>query len=157
MVIYSNMENRKIDLRNVNESDYDFVYKVKKEAYKKYVEQYFGHWNEEQQLEYFKAFVEKYKAGAYIITLDGCDIGFYNGIVHEDRYEIGNICIIPEYQNKGIGTAILKELLSKNEDKMIGLQYFKSNPVGSLYERLGFKIVGETAYHFQMVKDRVRQ
>lgn len=151
------MDNQKFAFRSVNERDYDFVYKVKKEAYKKYVEQYFGNWNEEQQIEYFKSFVEKYKAGAYIITLDGYDIGFYNSIIHEDRYEIGNICIIPEYQNKGIGTAILKELLSKNEDKMICLQYFKSNPVAKLYERLGFKSVGETAYHFQMVKESARQ
>jgi len=157
VVIHSNMDNQEYCFRSVNEKDYDFIYDVKKEAYQKYVEKYFGNWNEEQQIEYFKAFIETYKVGSYIITLDGHDIGFYNGTSLEDRYEIGNICIIPEYQNKGIGTAILKELLSKNEDKMICLQYFKSNPVGRLYERLGFKVVGETEYHYQMVKERARQ
>lgn len=109
---------------------------------------------EVQQREYFKTFIETYKEGTFIITRDGHDIGFYNGTALEDGYEIGNICIIPEYQNRGIGTAILRELLSKNADKTVSLQYFKSNPVGRLYERLGFRRIGETAYHFQMMKDR---
>ena len=148
------MENQRYCFRSVTENDYDFIYRVKKEAYQKYVEQYFGSWVEEQQKEYFKAFIETYKEGAYIITLDGRDIGFYNGMSFEDKFEIGNICIIPEYQNKGIGTAILKELLEKNVDKNVTLQYFKSNPVGRLYERLGFKVVGETEYHYQMMKDK---
>ena len=86
--------------------------------------------------------------------MNGCDIGFYNDVILEDKYEIGNICILPECQNRGIGTEILKELLEKNADKIITLQYFKSNPVGRLYERLGFKVVGETSYHYQMLIDR---
>ena len=126
---------------------------MKKEAYQKYVEQYFGSWVEEQQRASFKTFIETYKEGTFVITLDGHNIGFYNGIATDDAYEIGNICIIPEYQNRGIGTAVLKELLSKNLDKTISLQYFKSNPVGSLYERLGFRRIGETEYHFQIIKE----
>ena len=144
----------KYGIRCVTENDYDFIYRVKKEAYQKYVEKYYGSWDEEQQKEYFKTFIETYKDGAYIIYLNGSDIGFYNEVVVEDKYEIGNICIVPEYQNKGLGTAIIKELLEKNADKSVTLQYFKSNPVGRLYERLGFKIIGETEYHYQMVKDK---
>ena len=37
-------------------------------------------------------------------------IGFYNGGVLENgNYEVKNICILPEYQGKGIGTKLLKE------------------------------------------------
>jgi len=149
----SDYNNQKYNFRSINENDYEFIYQVKKEAYQKYVEQYFGSWVEEQQRAYFKTFMETCKEGTFVITLDGHNIGFYNGIVTDDAYEIGNICIIPEYQNRGIGTAILKELLSKNTDRTISLQYFKSNPVGRLYERLGFRRSGETAYHFQMIKE----
>lgn len=99
---------------------------------------------------YFAKFMEAYKDGAVIITKDGIDIGFYNGELLEDTYEIGNICIIPEYQNRGIGTAILKDILDANKDRTVTLQYFKKNPVGRLYERLGFKVVGETKFHYQM-------
>ncbi len=147
------MINKKYGLRSITEIDYDFIYQVKKDAYKKYVEIYFGSWDEEQQKEYFKKFIEIYKEGAFIITFDGKDIGFYNGCTIDNKYEIGNICIIAEYQNKGIGTDILKDVLSDNSDKEITIQYFKQNPVGRLYERLGFKLIGETQFHYQMIKE----
>ena len=147
------MDSLKYELRSITESNYDFIYQVKKDAYKKYVEIYFGSWDEEKQKEYFIKFIETYKEGAFIITFGGKDIGFYNGCTVDNKYEIGNICIIPEYQNRGIGTDILKDILAENSGKEIVLQYFKENPVGRLYERLGFKQVGETQFHYQMAKE----
>ena len=148
------MNDQMHELRNITENDYEFIYQVKKDAYKKYVEMYYGKWDEEQQRGYFEKFIATYREGAFIITLGGRDIGFYNVITSDDKYEIGNICIIPEYQGRGIGTAVLRELLSKNVDKEISLQYFKCNPVGNLYKRLGFKQTGETAYHYQMIIEK---
>ena len=87
------MNKQKYELRDVTENDYDFIYQVKKNAYKKYVEMNYGDWNEEQQKEYFKRFIEAYKEGAYIIIFDGQDVGFYNGCIEDGKYEIGNICI----------------------------------------------------------------
>ncbi len=146
------MSNEKYGLRTITKQDYDFVYQVKKDAYKKYVEINFGGWDEEQQQEFFKKFIETYKEGAYIITFQGTDNGFFNDCQANQIYEIGNICILPEYQNRGIGTAILQDVIEKHADKEIHLQYFKQNPVGRLYERLGFRQCGETAYHYQMRK-----
>ena len=83
------MSNQTYSLRRVTEDDYDFIYQVKKDAYKKYVEMCFGSWDEEQQKEYFKKFIEKYKDGAYIIVFDGQDVGFYNGCIEDEKYEIG--------------------------------------------------------------------
>ena len=90
----------------------------------------------------------------HLVLLAENDIGFYNGHLSENEYEIGNICIVPAYQNNGIGTKILKDIISQNCGKAITLQYFKQNPVGRLYERLGFKITGETAYHYQMTRGK---
>lgn len=146
------MSNIIYELRTITEQDYDFIYQVKKDAYKKYVEINFGGWDEEQQQEFFGKFIETYKEGTYIITFQGMDIGFYNESQTGSIYEIGNICIIPKYQNQGIGTAILQDVIEKHADKEIHLQYFKQNPVGKLYERLGFRQCGETEYHYQMRK-----
>ena len=146
------MNNQKYDLREITEQDYDFIYQVKKDAYQKYVEINFGEWKDELQKEFFKVFMERFKEGARIITFQGNDIGFYNSCQNDYIYEIGNICIAPEYQNQGIGTAILQDVLDAHTDKEIHLQYFKQNPVGRLYERLGFQKVGETPYHCQMRK-----
>lgn len=140
-------------LKKYSNNYYNFVYEVKKEAYKKYVEENFGEWNEEIQKEYFDKFINDVKENAYIIEYDNKDVGFYNGeVIENGNYEIGNICIIPEYQGRGIGTKILKKVIKQNIDRNIKLQYFKQNPVGKLYQRLGFVLVGESKYHYQMEK-----
>ena len=147
------MSNPGYKFRKASEEDYNFIYQVKKEAYQSYVEINFGSWDEEKQKEYFKSFIDACKE-AYIITFEGNDIGFYNGRLSENEYEIGNICIVPAYQNRGIGTNILKDIIAQNYGKEITLQYFKQNPAGRLYERLGFRIAGETAYHYQMMRGK---
>ena len=142
-----------IVLKKYTDDYYDFVYEVKKNAYKKYVEECWGNWDDSVQREYFKKFMNFYKDSSYIIEFDGKDVGFYNDEILEDgTYEVGNICIIPEYQGNGIGSYILKGILEKNSDRDIKLQFFKQNPVGVLYERLGFEKSGETEFHYQMIK-----
>ena len=132
---------------------YEFVYEVKKNAYIKYVEEIWGPWNEPDQRNYFQKFIDTYKNNSYIIELSGEPIGFFNDeILDENTYEIGNICIIPSYQGNGIGTQILKDILKKHNNQNIKLQYFKQNPVGKLYKRLGFIHCGETDTHYQMIK-----
>ena len=87
--------------------------------------------------------------------MNGKDIGFYNGLTLEDgSYEIGNICIIPEYQGNGIGTQVLKDIMELHKGQDLHIQYFKQNPVGKLYERLGFQPSGETEFHYQMFKPK---
>lgn len=49
---------------------------------------------------------------------------------------------------------MLLDILELHKDKDIKIQYFKQNPVGSLYERLGFVPSGETEYHYQMVRPK---
>lgn len=145
----------KIILEPYTDEYYDFVYEVKKNAYLKYVEECFGNWNEEDQKEYFKKFINTYKENSYIIKILDKAIGFYNDEELDDgSYEVGNICIIPEYQGKGIGTGILKNKLEEHKNQDIKIQFFKQNPVGELYKRLGFIPNGETQFHYQMIKPK---
>lgn len=140
-------------LRKYENTDYEFVYEVKKNAYKKYVEQCWGKWNEIDQRNRFNESMEKTFDRIYIIMFNGERIGFYQGqVVNERTYYIENICIIPEYQGKGIGTEILKSVINEYSDKNIEIQYFKQNLVGNLYKKLGFEPNGETEFHYQMIK-----
>ena len=133
----------------------EFVYQTKKNAYKQYVEANWGPWNEDDQRRYFEHFIETVADDAWIIQMNGKDIGFYNGLTLEDgSYEIGNICIIPEYQGKGIGTQVLKDIMELHKGQDLHIQYFKQNPIGKLYERLGFQPNGETEFHYQMFKPK---
>lgn len=134
----------------------EFVYQTKRAAYKKYVEECWGSWNEEEQRNYFENFINTAYNDAWIIQLNGKNIGFYNGTTLDDgSYEIGNICIIPEYQGRGIGTKVLKDIIELHKDQDLHIQFFKSNPVESLYRRLGFIPNGETKFHYQMIKQNV--
>lgn len=144
-----------IKLVPYNDEDYEFVYNVKKNAYKKYVEECWGEWKEEDQRKHFERFINTVKNNTYIIMSGNKQIGFYNGeIIENGNYEVGNICVIPEYQGQGIGTKILKDKLEENKDRDIEIQYFKSNPVGKLYEKLGFLPIAETEFHYQMIKSK---
>lgn len=136
-----------------NQDEIQFVYNLKKEVYQKYVENIWKEWNEENQKKLFERFMKENAKNIELIYLEDKLVGFYNGKDIDDKtFEIGNICIKPEYQNKGIGTAVLKEILFENNGKEIVLQCFKDNPVIELYKRLGFEKVGETEYHYQMKK-----
>ena len=140
-------------LRKYENTDYEFVYEVKKNAYKKYVEQCWGKWDDLDQKNRFKESMEKTFDRTYIIMVNDERIGFYQGqVVNERTYYIENICIIPKYQGKGIGTEILKSVINEYSDKNIEIQYFKQNPVGNLYKKLGFEPNGETEFHYQMIK-----
>ena len=140
-------------LRKYENTDYEFVYEVKKNAYKKYVEQCWGKWNDIDQKNRFKESMEKTFDRTYIIVFNNERIGFYQGqIVNERTYYIENICIIPKYQGKGIGTEILKSVINEYSDKNIEIQYFKQNPVGKLYKKFGFEPNGETEFHYQMIR-----
>ena len=139
--------------KNGNQEEIKFIYNLKKEVYQKYVEKIYGEWNEENQKKLFNKFMKENSKNIELIYLKDKLVGFYNGKLKDDKsYEIGNICIIPEYQNRGIGTAVLKEVLFENKDKEIILQCFKENPASKLYERMGFKKIEATKTHYIMIK-----
>ena len=136
-------------LKRNNQEEINFIYALKKECYKKYVEE----WNEEIQKKLFERYIKENGKHIKIITLKGEKIGFFDGKnIDNDIFEINNIYISLEYQNKGIETAILEEILFENKDKKVKLQCFKSNPATSLYNKLGFQMVGETKSHYEMEK-----
>lgn len=158
----NNADNTQYNMKPYIDNDFynykEFVYQVKKNAYKKYVEKIWGSWNEEEQRELYEKFINHVQVDTWIIQLNGTDIGFFNGETLEDgSYEIGNICIVPEYQGKGIGTQVLKDIMKLHKNQTIHIQYFKQNPVGKLYERLGFVPDYEKDYHYVMIKPKDKE
>jgi GNAT superfamily N-acetyltransferase len=79
-----------------------------------------------------------------IISVGGEPVGTIYIAENVDFLEIGQFFILPEYQNKGIGTHVLRQALDKADQSglFIKLAYLRNNPAASLYRRDGFKIVG---------------
>ena len=56
-----------------------------------------------------------------------------------------SIALLPEYRNKGLGTRMLKTIISLSRERFSGLSLsaVESSPARRLYERMGFKKVGQ--------------
>ena len=106
--------------RDYEENDYQFVYDVKKVVYQKYVEANWGEWNEEKQLEMFEDFISEHSKDIKIILVNNVRAGFFHGnVLDKNTYEQRNICLLPKFQGKGIGSKILKSIIDFYKDKDI--------------------------------------
>lgn len=134
--------------------DFDFLFKLKKQNFKWYVDKIWG-WDDEDQKQRLRQDLEEHLHHKHLIIYNNQLIGVYAfHITEQGDFYINEISLIKEYQNKGIGTKILQEQLKENQEKKMRtiLQVFKDNPAKKLYERLGFTIYNETETHFQMEK-----
>lgn len=134
--------------------DFDFLFNLKKENFKWYVDKIWG-WDEEEQKERLRQDLNEHLSHKRIIIINNKLVGVY--AVHTTEKGdcfINEISLLREYQNRGIGRKILEEQLKENKEKGIRtiLQVFKDNPAKKLYEQLGFKVYGETETHYQMEK-----
>lgn len=158
----NNVNYNQYNMRKYIDNEYhsfkEFIYNTKKDAYIKYVEECCEPWNEEVQRNLFDKFIDTVKDDTYIIQLNGENIGFYNGETLKDgSYEIGNICVIPEYQDRGIGTQVLKDIMELHKEQDLHIQYFEQNPVGKLYEKLGFIPDYEKEFYYVMFKEKEKK
>ena len=98
-----------IRLIPADETYKEFSYQIKTAAEGEYITSMFG-WDEDVQRDFHAKAWQQQKPD--IITYDGKPIGTIATIESEDCIEIGQLFILPDYQNKGIGTHLLKSILS---------------------------------------------
>lgn len=90
---------------------------------------------------------------AWIRLLTGKNRGY--GYVDDDTPEL-SIAVLPQHRGQGIGTALLGCLFSSSPgSSSISLSVSGDNPALKLYQRFGFRIVGENAGSFTMIRDTV--
>lgn len=143
-----------IKLIPADETYREFSYQVKKAAEGEYITSMFD-WDEDVQRSYHIKAWQQQKPD--IITYDGRLIGTIATIENEDCLEIGQFFILPEYQNRGIGTHLLKNILDKADQlgKNVTLRFLKNNPVKSLYVRHGFRVVDTSEILYYMERKPV--
>jgi GNAT superfamily N-acetyltransferase len=123
-----------------NTSHKEFSYQVKKKAEGDYITQIWG-WDEKVQRDYHANQWEIERPS--IITYGSRPIGTIYINKNNNSIKIGQFFILPEYQNKGIGTHILRGILeSADRAGLIAkLTYLYNNPAASLYARMGFRVI----------------
>ena len=141
-----------VSLRKARASDSEFIFTVKKAAYREYVEQVWG-WDDDYQRERHNR--EFASHDFHIIQFCETDVGFFITSSTSDTLKVNQIFILPEYQGRGIGSACMTRIIDNAnlEQRSVELQVLKVNTRGiDLYQRLGFTIVGEDSIYFQMEK-----
>ena len=139
-----------IGFRTAKEQDIDFLYALHVATMKEYVDKTWG-WDDGFQE---KVFRKRYvPAEIQIIMFAGNEMGMLSVEERDDDVFLRALEIHPEYQGKGIGTAIVNKIISDGTQKMnpIRLQVLKVNPARRLYDRLGFSVVEETSTHYIML------
>ncbi len=137
--------------RQATDRDFEFLFALHRESMRAYIEPIWG-WHEEWQAEYFRQKFEP--AGRRIIRIDGTDAGV---LVVEERpgeMYIALIELLPKFQGRGVGTAIINRLKAEASDKglSVSLHVLNTNkPARRLYERLGFRASSEEQYRIKMV------
>jgi ribosomal protein S18 acetylase RimI-like enzyme len=142
-------------LRQATKADADFLYRLHVAAMRDLVTRVWG-WDDAWQERYFAArFDPTYSR---IVVVVGEDVGVI--AVEESAADVflANIEILPEYQGRGLGAALVNGVIREAEarDLPVRLQVLKINPARRLYERLGFVATGETEAHFLMETARSR-
>jgi ribosomal protein S18 acetylase RimI-like enzyme len=139
------------ELREVTDDDHDFLFDVMKASYFDHVVATWGSWDEEDQR---RRFQRRFASGNdRIILVDGERVGVLAVEERPTELFLANIEIVPPWRGKGLGTAILRSLIARGRGRRlpVTLQVLKVNRRAlALYEREGFKHVGETPTHYLM-------
>jgi ribosomal protein S18 acetylase RimI-like enzyme len=149
--------NRVVTLRPITAKDRDFLYRVyastredelaplgwdaaQKESF---LEMQFA-----AQHEFYQ---EQFPGAEFqIILLDGESVGRLYVDRQEDEIRILDVALLPEHRNRGIGSALLGDVLADGERAGLPVRIHveRYNPALSLYNRLGFHKIGEGEVYF---------
>ncbi len=140
----------KIQYRPATIDDTAFARNLHRLAYKSVIVEQFGEYNEDMQSQFFaRAWVPQKST---MILVDELPIGFYRRDINSNYIKLEEIQLLPEYQSKGIGSTIIKQLIQEAQqlELALRLQVLKKNRAQQLYLRLGFKQVGVSETHYLM-------
>ena len=127
----------------------DFAFEVKRVALGPHIISRWG-WDEAFQRNFHE---QRFRDTPFCrIMHNGQAVGTVALTALADHLRLDEFYLLPAYQGQGLGTRILKHCAAYRRRSRIAarLRYLKWNPVGSLYQRHGFRGIDETETHFIM-------
>lgn len=140
-------------LQKATDDDSAFFYEVKKTVLKGYIAEIWG-WDEAFQQQFHR---DNYSmANCSIIYVDAEPAGTVEIKEDADCIFISSLYLLPVYQRRGIGSAIIKQCLARAaaSSKRVALEVLKINvQAQKLYTALGFTLTEQDDTKFYMYKD----
>lgn len=130
--------------------DRELLFQIHKRAMREHVLAAFGSFDKAEQWKmFFRTPPEKHE----MLLDDFAAIGFWVVNRGVDQIELARLSILPEYQGVGIGTWLVRELMSEASLSSIPvrLRVFKTNRAQNLYRLLGFREERRSEHHIHMV------
>lgn len=127
--------------------DWEFFRRCHHAAYREVTERQFGAWDEARQDRFAE---EGWRAASFEILLcDGEPCGYVCVEERSDDVHVREIVVHPGFQNRGIGTIVLRQTLESASARGVPVRLgtFLTNQAAVLYRRLGFRETGRTATH----------
>ena len=89
---------------------------------------------------------------ASLLVVDDEPVGLIKVLRDGDDWTLEQFQVAPSHQGRGLGTRVLRALIAdaRASGAQLRLSVLKQNPAARLYERLGFRVVGESASAFKM-------
>jgi GNAT superfamily N-acetyltransferase len=139
----------KYTLRAATDRDGGFIFRLRAVTLKEYVEQIWGWDDAYQEARFFGKFDP---TEWQIIVSDDQDVGALQVWREEAEVILGNIQIAPQYQHRGLGSVVIRDILAgaRGDGLPVTLWVLRGNPARRLYERLGFTVVEETPLRYKM-------
>ena len=139
-----------LTVRNAEISDSDFAYQTREKTMRKYVEQTWGQWNEDEARHQIDEDIRLLRLN--IIERNRKAVGMMRIDEHSTHLAIDQLFLLPEHQGQGIGTALIHRVLDRAKEMQVPVRLWvlRVNPAQSLYRRLGFFVCEETAASLQL-------
>ena len=142
---------KNINLRIAEQDDEQFVNDLTRETMRPYVEET---WSDEVSREEYYKINSFQKEGTQIVCENNQAIGRITITEKDKEILLDEIHLIPEVQGRGIGSKLLCEVIKDaiGKKKAVSLTVLKTNPVKTIYERLGFEVYQEKDFRYFMKK-----
>lgn len=92
-------------------------------------------------LQWVRRKIESQISGYQRVLAEGALAGYVHFYQDGDRMELDDLYILPEYQGRGIGTAVIEKCCAETEMPVYLYVFIRNEGAVRLYQRLGFRII----------------
>jgi|SRR5665647_536634 len=137
-----------LKVRKISSDITDIVHNIQKKSFEPLLEKYHDYDISPamESAERIREKIDRDNTTAYIFQLNDINVGWVRVMRFGDMtYKISALCVLPEYQNRGIAQDALKQIESyyPNAHKWMLDTIFQEKRNCHLYEKLGYVKVGE--------------